>query len=131
MNTCPRTVEIYSVISNTVISGKDSVSSISGHQLQCWKEGKGKNGKKNSPRFKPMSPNLHNLVLAIGEGDRSNFSFTDWNGKPHQYGQCPMIVDFKARNVQQPEHSRGVIARTYLYMRTGMTLNFQSHRGDS
>lgn len=89
-----------------------------GHQLQCWKEGKRKNCKKNSPRFKTMSSDLHNLVPAIGEvnGDRSNFRFTDWNGKPYQYGQCPMIVDFKARQVQPSGHSRGAIARTYLYM---------------
>lgn len=89
-----------------------------GHQLQCWQEGKRKNCKKNSKEFKVMESDLHNLVPAIGEvnGDRSNFSFNDWNGTPKQYGQCPMIVDFKARKVQPPKQSRGAIARTYLYM---------------
>lgn len=89
-----------------------------GHQLQCWQTGKRKNCSKNSPKFKTMESDLHNLVPAIGEvnGDRSNYKFTDWNGKPNQYGQCPMIVDFKARQVQPPKQARGAIARTYLYM---------------
>jgi deoxyribonuclease-1 len=89
-----------------------------GHQLQCWQTGKRKNCSKNSPKFKTMESDLHNLVPAIGEvnGDRSNYSFSDWNGKAHQYGQCPMVVDFKARQVQPPKRSRGAIARTYLYM---------------
>jgi deoxyribonuclease-1 len=91
-----------------------------GHQLQCWQEGKRKNCKKNSPIFKTMSSDLHNLVPAIGEvnGDRSNYRFSNWNGVPDQYGQCPMIVDFKKRQVQPPAQSRGAIARTYLYMST-------------
>jgi deoxyribonuclease-1 len=89
-----------------------------GHQLQCWQTGKRKNCKKNSQVFKTMSSDLHNLVPAIGEvnGDRSNFSFNDWNGTPHQYGQCSMLVDFKKRSVQPPKRSRGGISRTYLYM---------------
>lgn len=89
-----------------------------GHQRKCWQEGKRKNCNKNDAVFKAMASDLHNLVPAIGEvnGDRSNFSFTEWNGTPKQYGQCPMIVDFKARKVQPPKESRGPIARTYLYM---------------
>ncbi len=103
-----------------------------GHQLQCWIDGKRKNCSKNSPQFKTMESDLHNLVPAIGEvnGDRSNFRFSDWNGKPHQYGQCPMIVDFKKRSVQPPKQSRGAIARTYLYMndRYHMTLSKSQYR---
>ena len=65
-----------------------------------------------------MEADLHNLVPAIGElnGDRSNYNISEWNGVPHQYGQCEVAVDFKARKVQPPKTSRGVIARTYLYM---------------
>lgn len=89
-----------------------------GHQLQCWKDGGRKDCAKNSPVFKTMESDLHNLVPAIGEvnGDRSNYNFSEWNGEPHQYGQCEMVVDFKQRKVQPPERSRGAIARTYLYM---------------
>lgn len=73
---------------------------------------------RTAPSSKMVGSDLHNLVLAIGEvnGDRSNYKFTDWNGKPYQYGQCPMIVDFKARQVQPPKQARGAIARPYLYM---------------
>ncbi|NRA23054.1 MAG: endonuclease [Oleispira sp.] len=89
-----------------------------GHQLKCWQQGKRKNCRKNSPQFKTMESDLHNLVPAIGEvnGDRSNYRFSDWNGKPYQYGNCPMLVDFKKRSVQPPKKSRGAIARIYLYM---------------
>jgi deoxyribonuclease-1 len=89
-----------------------------GHQLQCWQEGKRKNCSKNSPQFKLMESDLHNLVPAIGEvnGDRSNYKFNDWNGTPTKYGQCPIVIDFKKRQVQPPKQSRGAISRTYLYM---------------
>ena len=33
-----------------------------------------------------------------------------------QYGQCDMVVDFKNKQVQPPQHSKGAIARTYFYM---------------
>ncbi len=89
-----------------------------GHQLQCWQEGRRKLCAKTSDLFKTMEADLHNLVPAIGEvnGDRSNYNFSDWNGKPHQYGACNVIVDFKQRKVQPPVSVRGQIARIYLYM---------------
>jgi deoxyribonuclease-1 len=88
-----------------------------GHQRQCWKDG-GRRACKKDPSFKIMEGDMHNLVPAIGEvnGDRSNYRFTDWNGKPNQYGQCQVIVDFKRKQVQPPMLSRGPIARAYLYM---------------
>lgn len=96
-----------------------------GHQKQCWQKGGRKNCKKDSG-FKKMEADLHNLVPAIGEvnGDRSNFRFSQWNGKAKQYGQCHMIVDFKARKVEPPVNTRGKIARTYLYMKKtyGLTI---------
>lgn len=97
-----------------------------GHQLQCWTgKKKRKNCAKNSPVFKQMESDLHNLVPAIGEvnGDRSNYRFSDWNGTPTQYGQCPMVVDFKERKAQPPAHARGAIARTYLYMSDRYSFN--------
>lgn len=88
-----------------------------GHQLQCWQDGGRKNCAKNDT-FKVMEGDLHNLFPSVGEvnGDRSNFQFSDWNGKPTQYGQCEMVVDFKQKMAQPPKRSRGVIARAYLYM---------------
>jgi deoxyribonuclease-1 len=89
-----------------------------GHQRMCWQEGGRKKCRKD-PVFKKMEANLHNLVPAIGEvnGDRSNFSLTmvSSNIAP-QYGQCDMVVDFKARKAQPTEEIRGDIARTYFYM---------------
>ncbi len=88
-----------------------------GHQRQCWIQGRRKACKKD-PEFKIMEGDMHNLVPAIGEvnGDRSNYRFTQWNGTPTQYGQCDMVVDFKNKQVQPPNESKGVIARTYFYM---------------
>ena len=89
-----------------------------GNQLQCWQNGGRKNCVKTSAKFRKMEADLHNLVPAIGEvnGDRSNYNFSEWNGKATQYGQCQMIADFKQRQVQPPEHTRGMISRTYQYM---------------
>ncbi|OIN09040.1 endonuclease [Oceanisphaera psychrotolerans] len=89
-----------------------------GHQRQCWQQGGRKNCTRNDTLFKQMEGDLHNLVPAVGEvnGDRSNYRFSEWNGKPNQYGRCQMLVDFKGRKAQPPMESRGAIARTYLYM---------------
>lgn len=88
-----------------------------GHQRQCWQKGRRKACKRD-PVFKQIEGDMHNLVPAIGEvnGDRSNYRFSQWNGIPIQYGQCDMLVNFKQKQVQPPQHSKGAIARTYFYM---------------
>lgn len=89
-----------------------------GHQLQCWQDGGRKNCGK-SDEFNTMEGDMHNLFPAIGEvnGDRANYRFSDWNGKPDQYGQCQMLIDFKDLKVQPAKGPvRGQIARAYLYM---------------
>ncbi len=99
-----------------------------GHQLQCWQQGGRKNCAKNDSLFARMESDLHNLVPAIGEvnGDRSNFRFSQWNSKSGQYGQCDMTIDFKARRAQPPAHTRGAIARSYLYMKQEYGLKIAS-----
>lgn len=89
-----------------------------GQQRQCWQQGGRKNCVKTDPVFAQMEGDMHNLVPAIGEvnGDRANFRFSEWNGKPTQYGRCEMVVDFAGKRAQPPARSRGAIARTYLYM---------------
>ena len=89
-----------------------------GHQLKCWQQGGRSYCQENSSYFNQMEGDLHNIYPAIGEvnGDRSNFRFTQWNGKPYQYGSCPMLIDFKHRTAQPPTYARGKIARSYLYM---------------
>lgn len=88
-----------------------------GHQLKCWQDGGRKNCRKDSI-FNEMESDLHNLVPSVGEinGDRSNYNFSSWGEAPSQYGSCPVVVDFKARKVQPPDYTRGMIARAYLYM---------------
>jgi deoxyribonuclease-1 len=102
-----------------------------GHQMQCWQNG-GRKACKKEAQFKLMEGDMHNLVPAIGEvnGDRSNYRFSDWNGVPHQYGKCGMLVDFKARKVQPTDQSKGAIARAYLYMsqQYGLDLSKQDLR---
>lgn len=91
---------------------------VIGHQRQCWQQGGRDNCTRNDPVFARAEADLHNLVPAIGEvnGDRSNFPLTMLDARPTQYGQCAMVVDFKARKAMPPEHSRGAAARIYLYM---------------
>ncbi|MGL4755037.1 MAG: endonuclease [Aeromonadaceae bacterium] len=89
-----------------------------GRQRLCWQEGGRKNCVKNDPGFAQIEGDMHNLVPAVGEvnGDRGDMPFSQWNAKPGMYGQCQMVIDFKQRQVQPPERSRGAIGRTYLYM---------------
>ncbi|MGV6473245.1 endonuclease I family protein [Azotobacter vinelandii] len=91
---------------------------VIGHQRQCWQDGGRKNCTENDPLFSQAEADLHNLVPVVGEvnGDRSNFGFGMLTEKPTQYGACPFVVDFKQRTAMPPEYTRGVIARTYLYM---------------
>ncbi|MEM0550369.1 MULTISPECIES: endonuclease [Aeromonas] len=96
-----------------------------GHQRLCWQNGGRENCSKTDRVYAYMEGDLHNLFPAIGQvnQDRSNYRFTDMGGKPYQYGQCQMLVDFKLRQVQPPRNEvRGTIARAYLYMRDRYSL---------
>jgi len=98
---------------------------VIGHQRQCWQK-PGKDGKPGGRKncaatdtvFQIAEADLHNLVPAIGEinGDRSNFSFSWLPGKPHQYGKCETLIDFKTQRVMPRQEVRGTVARIYLYM---------------
>ncbi len=100
-----------------------------GYTRQCWREpictnSKGKSYKgrrcceKIDPQFRAMVSDLRNLVPAVGElnGDRSNFSFTQLEGEPRNYGACDFEVDHKARKAEPMPAVRGDIARIYNYM---------------
>ncbi|MBT1444237.1 endonuclease [Shewanella sp. JM162201] len=99
-----------------------------GHQRQCWQQDGRKGCAKTDPVFVKMEADLHNLVPAIGEvnGDRSNFRFSQWNASASQYGLCDMAIDFKGRRAQPPAHTRGQIARSYLYMQQTYGLRIAS-----
>ncbi|RDU69767.1 deoxyribonuclease [Helicobacter aurati] len=91
-----------------------------GKHLPCWKKG-GRKACKEDKTFNSMEADLYNLVPAIGEinADRSNYKYAE---APRnvviggQYGNCPVHTDFKAKRFYPADYSKGLIARTYLYM---------------
>jgi len=95
-----------------------------GRHLQCWRDG-GRNECKKDSKFNVMEGDLHNLQPAIGEvnGDRSNYRYSQFTMEFTQYGQCKSAVDFKERKFQPRDEIRGVIARTYFYMRDKYNIN--------
>ena len=68
--------------------------------------------------------NLHNLVPAIGQvnAHRNNYSFaifsegSDCKKGAHNYGACEIKISSECDLVEPPTHTRGAIARIYLYM---------------
>ncbi|MDG9930022.1 MULTISPECIES: endonuclease I family protein [unclassified Pseudomonas] len=105
---------------------------VIGHQRRCWKQGGRQHCAHSDDTFRRAEADLFNLVPSIGEinGDRSNFPFAWLPQKPHQYGTCPMVVDFKAGKAMPRPEVRGMIARTYLYMsqRYGLRLSRQERQ---
>ena len=95
-----------------------------GRHLQCWRDGGRKECKKDVT-FNAMEGDLHNLQPAIGEvnGDRSNFRYSQFTKEFTQYGECRSAVDFKERKFQPRDEIRGMIARTYFYMRDTYNIN--------
>ena len=87
---------------------------VIGHQRQCWQNGGRRNCNRSDATFRRAEADLHNLVPAIGEvnGDRSNYAFGWLPQEPHQYGACPMVVDFKARLAMPRKEVHGTVART-------------------
>lgn len=90
-----------------------------GQHLPCWKKG-GRKACAKDPLFNKMESDIQNLAPAIGEinGDRSNFKFAQApkDLKYTQYGNCRVYTDFKAKRFYPQNHSKGWIARSYLYM---------------
>lgn len=101
-----------------------------GRDLPCWK-GEGcvsKNGKilkgrnccrKKDKKFRQMEADLYNLVPEINELNRvrRNYRFVSDIKYPTQaFTGCEMVVDDINERVVAPLHTRGKIARTYLYM---------------
>ena len=70
--------------------------------------------------FRQMEGDLHNLVPAIDEinRDRRDFEYAIPPSELEfsQYGACKVYSDFAEAKFYPAEHSRGWIARTYLYM---------------
>ncbi|MEH6452772.1 MAG: endonuclease [Psychromonas sp.] len=71
---------------------------------------------KVNDEYKLMQADMYNLYPAIGavNASRSNYNFTLLADQKSSFGSCEMKVS--NRKVEPPESSRGMIARTYLYM---------------
>lgn len=97
-----------------------------GQHLECWRQG-GRKACRNDKKFNEMEADLYNLVPAIGEinADRGNFRYAmpPHNLAYNQYGECKVYTDFKAHRFYPAEYSRGLIARTYLYMSEKYDIN--------
>jgi len=89
-----------------------------GHQLQCWQEGGRERCQEISPAFNEMEGDLWDLVYANGAVNkaRSYYRFREWNSRKGTFGGCPITVDSHFKQVEPPEYTRGLIARTYLYL---------------
>ena len=98
-----------------------------GKHLPCWKDAPEDSRtycRKVDPVFKAMYFNLHNLVPVVDQVNksRSNYSFTvfdqnsDCKKEIRNYGACEIKISNECNLVEPPTHTRGAIARIYLYM---------------
>lgn len=88
---------------------------------------------KSSNEFQRMYTDLYNIYPSIGfiNAKRSNFDFKDgdtrinevisfannlFNDKEYEFGKCSIIINKQDKNVIPPNYTKGIIARTYLYM---------------
>lgn len=100
--------------------GRNFLSWREGHAACVDKKGKAYKGRRCAsmvdPDYRLMQSDLYNLYPAIGANNamRRNYNFTMLPSEESDFGTCDMRVE--NRKVQPPQRSRGVIARTYLYM---------------
>ncbi|MCL2259125.1 MAG: endonuclease [Cystobacterineae bacterium] len=100
-----------------------------GRNFKEWREGapacvdkRGKTFKarhcaeKANLEYRYMQADMHNLVPAIGavNAARQNYNFALLPHAPNTFGSCPVKIE--GNRVEPPESTRGMIARTYLYM---------------
>lgn len=100
-----------------------------GRSFAEWREGdpekcvgssgklyKGRRCAEKNPEFARMQADLYNLVPAIGSVNavRSNYNYGLVPGAANTFGTCAMKV--AGGRAEPPEYTRGMIARTYLYM---------------
>ncbi|MCV2502164.1 MAG: endonuclease [Candidatus Lightella neohaematopini] len=89
-----------------------------GHNMKCWLHG-GRKNCNNDYNYQKIATDLHNLQPVIGEinADRKNYEYNQWiSNYGSYYGNCKIKINFKTKQVDPPIITRGIIARTYLYM---------------
>ncbi|OQM34019.1 endonuclease [bacterium endosymbiont of Pedicinus badii] len=70
-------------------------------------------------KFQQAKNDLHNLQPVIGEinGDRRNYRYGELeNYTDFQYGSCKIKIDFHKKIIEPFQESKGIVARTYMYM---------------
>lgn len=90
---------------------------------------KGRNcAQKASREFRFMQSDMYNLYPAIGSvnATRGHKDFDILDNEKPDFGTCEMKVS--RDKVEPPEYSRGVIARTYLYMQYAYSPKFKMSR---
>ncbi len=100
-----------------------------GEDLACWhyklcinQEGKPYKGRaccRHNKVFQRREADLHNLVPALGllNQARGTLPFGILKFSTPNFMGCPLKISHKEGMVEPPVAIRGVIARTYLYMR--------------
>lgn len=109
-----------------------------GHRKCIDNNGKAFKGRRcaeyTNHQYRLLQSDLYNLVPAIGavNAARQNFNFTmiakSNNSKYRTFGSCSMLIDSRSRKAQPPKHSRGSIARTYLYMDSAYSMYSMSRQ---
>jgi deoxyribonuclease I len=100
--------------------GRNFAEWRTGNQICVSSKGKAFKGRrcaeKVNAEYRYMQADMYNLYPAIGavNASRSNFNFVMLGNVKNSFGSCAMKI--ANRKAEPPEASRGIIARTYLYM---------------
>ncbi|PIE45617.1 MAG: hypothetical protein CSA45_01810 [Gammaproteobacteria bacterium] len=74
--------------------------------------------RENSPRFRAIESDLHNIYPALIDVNkaRSNYRFGPVAGEKRRFGVCDFEVDERKRIAEPPSAKRGEVARSMLYL---------------
>jgi len=92
-------------------------ASVLAKGMACWRKG-GRKACRKDAEYNKMAGNLYNLWPAVGEvnADRNNYPYGVVKKPFVTYGQCQIKISFKQDLAEPPEQTKGLVARTYLYM---------------
>ncbi|WP_022940185.1 endonuclease [Psychromonas hadalis] len=112
-----------------------------GRHFKAWREGdkhcvtskgkayKGRRGaEKTNQNYRLMQADMYNLYPAIGavNAKRSNYNFVMLKGDKNSFARCAMKIS--NRKAEPPKNTRGMIARSYLYMHESYKRYSMSHQ---
>ena len=87
-----------------------------GRNFPEWKHGGRKHIERVNREYRLLQADMYNLYTSIGAVNamRSNYEYTEFLGISENFRTCEMKV--AKGKAEPPNHARGQIARTYLYM---------------